>query len=110
MKKDPQIFLRHILDSIEAIEAYTQDLSKEEFIDSQEKQDSIIRRIEIIGEAVRNLDENFRQEYPEVVWRKIVGMRDKLIHEYFGVDLDLIWEVVKRYLPDLKEQIKGILK
>ncbi len=110
MIKDPQVFLKHILDSIEIVEEYTKSLSKEEFLKSQEKQDAVTRRLEIIGEAVRNLTEDFRQQYPDVVWREIVGMRDKLIHEYFGIDLDLVWEVTQKDLPQLKKQINLLLK
>lgn len=110
MIKDPDVFLNHILDSIGAIEEYTIDLSEEGFLASQEKQDAIIRRVEIIGEAVRNLPLEFRKQHPQVSWKKISGMRDKIVHEYFGVDTELVWEVIKKDLPPLKEQIRKILK
>lgn len=71
-------------------------------------QDSIIRRIEIIGEAVKNLTEDVRNEHPEVPWKKIAGMRDMLIHEYFGIDLELTWEVVQSDIPNLKKEILRI--
>lgn len=69
-----------------------------------------MRRLEIIGEAVRNLPENFREKYPSIPWRQITGTRDKLIHEYFGVDIGLTWQVVKSDLPKLKRQILALLK
>ncbi len=106
MKKDPQVYLKHILDSIEAVEEYTKNLSEQDFFDSQEKQDAVIRRLEIIGEAVRNLPEDFREKYPEILWKKIAGMRDKLIHEYFDVDIELVWQVVKKDLMELKQDIE----
>lgn len=108
MKKDPQIFLKHILDSIDFVDKYTQGLSADDFYASTEKQDAIMRRLEIIGEAVRNIPEEFRKQYPEVIWKQIAGMRDKLIHEYFGVDIELVWAVVKKDLPQLREDIQKI--
>ncbi len=110
MKKDPQVFLKHILDSIESIEKYTHGLMEKEFYASSEKQDAVIRKIEVIGEAVRNLAEDFKEQYPNIVWRKIAGMRDKLIHEYFEVDLELVWEVTQKDLPILKENILKIAR
>ena len=109
MKKDPQVFIKHILDSIDAVENYTKNLSEDQFLRSLEKQDAIVRRVEIIGEAVRNISADFRREYPDIPWRKISGMRDKLVHEYFGVDLELVWAVVKKDLPSFKRQIKNLL-
>lgn len=110
MKRIPHVFLRHILDSIEAIEEYTEDCSEEEFLDLREKQDAVVRRVEIIGEAVRNIPPDFREQHPHIPWKKIAGMRDKLVHEYFGVDFELVWEVVKNDLPPFKEQVEELLK
>ena len=105
MKKQPEIFVEHILESIKLIEEYTEGATKDDFIKSVKLQDLVMRRLEIIGEAVKYLPEEFKQEYIDVPWKEIAGMRDKLIHEYFGVDLKLTWNVVVKELPFLKEKI-----
>ena len=110
MKKDPKVFIGHILESIHLIEKYIDQISKKEFLESINIQDAVIRRLEIIGEAVKNLPPEFRAEYPDIQWRQIAGMRDVLIHGYFGVDLDLTWNVVKSDLPELERKVAGILK
>nr|QNO43552.1 hypothetical protein HMEJMANM_00021 [Methanosarcinales archaeon ANME-2c ERB4]QNO43623.1 hypothetical protein LAPIAFBC_00030 [Methanosarcinales archaeon ANME-2c ERB4]QNO44704.1 hypothetical protein LCOPCFJD_00003 [Methanosarcinales archaeon ANME-2c ERB4] len=110
MKKDPEVFIGHILESIHLIEKYTDQVTKKDFLESNNIQDAVIRRLEIIGEAVKNLPPEFRAEYPDVQWRQIAGMRDVLIHGYFGVDLDLTWKVVKSDLPELERKVAGILK
>ena len=109
MSKDYTVFLRHILESIEAIEEYITDISEEEFLENRQKQDAIIRRLEIIGEAVRNLPEEFQKQYAFISWNKVMGLRNILIHHYFGIDLEIIWDTVTKSLPQFKEQIKSLL-
>lgn len=110
MKKDSKIFLYHILESIEAIEKHTENISKEKFSKNIIVQDAVIRRIEIIGEAARNLPSDFKAKHPGIEWRAISGMRDKLIHGYFGVDLNVIWQTIKEDIPQLKKQVLNLLE
>jgi uncharacterized protein with HEPN domain len=105
MKKNVKIFLEHILEAINLIEDYVKDKKKSDFLKSIQLQDSVIRRIEIIGEAIKNIPNEFKSSYKDIPWKEITGMRDILIHQYFGVDLDLTWEVIKVDLPNLKRSI-----
>jgi uncharacterized protein with HEPN domain len=110
MKKDPLILINHILESISLINEYTQNQTISDFITRKETQDAVIRRLEIIGEATKNIPLDFTEKHQNIPWRKISGLRNVLIHEYFGVDLNLTWNVVKEDLPLLEKQLKSILQ
>jgi uncharacterized protein with HEPN domain len=101
--KNPLIYLDHILESVTLIEKYLKNVDKTKFLRQTGTQDKVIRRLEIIGEAVKNVSPDIRAKYPNVEWKKIAGMRDVLIHDYFEVELDLAWEALKRDIPTLKK-------
>lgn len=107
--KDDRIYLLHIRDAIDRVLDYIAG-GKAAFFGDRKTQDAVVRNLEVIGEAVKNLSENLRSEHPQIPWKRIAGMRDKMIHEYFGIDQDLVWEVVDRELKDLKGKVQTILQ
>lgn len=109
MSEEDRVFVEHILESIRLIEEYTKRLSREDFFASLQLQDAVIRRLEIIGGAVKNLSFDLKEDHPDVPWRQIAGMRDVLVHEYFGVDLELVWETVQEDLPFLRRRLSDLL-
>ena len=109
MKKNNSIFLQHILECIEKIDEFTNKISEDDFMKSVQIQDAVMRRLEIIGEATKNLSNHFREKHRDIPWNQMARMRDKLIHGYFGVDLMTVWEVVEEDLPDLKKKISKLL-
>jgi len=108
MKRD-EAYLKHILDAISDVEKFAADVDWEGFCGNKEKQYAVLRGLEIIGEATKNLSRQCKGEHPEVPWRNVAGMRDKLIHGYFGVNLELVWQTINVELPRLKKQISRIL-
>ena len=106
--KDPLIFLEHILENISDIEKFSKGKDKEILKNDIMRQKAIIRSIEVIGEAVRNLPVSFTKDNPEVPWSNIIGMKNKLTHHYFGIDFDIVWKVIEKDIPDLKKKIKDI--
>lgn len=103
--KDDRLYLIHIIECIEKIERYTK-AGKQEFMSSSLIQDGVIRNLEIIGEATKKVSSTLRDDYSEVPWKMIVGLRDVLIHDYMGVDLKRVWNVIEKELPALKKNIK----
>ena len=110
MSKESIIFIEHIINNIEDIENFTRNIRKEDFLKNKEKQNAIIRSLEIIGEAVKNLPPTITNKYPSIPWKDIAGTRDKITHHYFGVDLELIWKTIQENIPELKQEILKIKK
>jgi len=108
MKRDVLLFIDDILESIKNIEDFTKGINKEKFSKDKLRQSAVIRQIEIIGEAVKNIPESFKSKYLDLEWKDIAGARDILIHAYFGVDLNKVWEVIEKDLVYLKKKIKEI--
>lgn len=107
--KDPNVYLKHILDAINQIGRYVSGLEKAAFLEDPKTQDAVVRQFEIIGEAVMHLDETVKEKHSSLPWQRIVDMRNKLIHEYFGVDMELVWETIVEELPTLKSSVNDIL-
>lgn len=106
MKRTVILYIEDIKKSIVKIEKYTKRISREKFLKDEKTQDALVRNLEIIGEAAKNIPHKVRAAYPQIPWRGIITMRNKIIHEYFGVDLDILWQTVKEDIPELKSKIK----
>lgn len=107
--KDDKAYLLDLLERIQRVEAFTQN-GREEFFQSILIQDGVIRNFEVMGEIVKRLSQELKQNHPEVPWRQIAGFRDILIHEYLGIDLQRVWNVIEQNLSDLKAQIQLIVQ
>ena len=108
MKRDVNLFIQDILDNIKNIESFSKGLNKEKFERNKLRQNAIIRCLEIIGEAAKNIPDYFREKYPIIPWKKIAGFRDVLSHAYFGVSIERVWNIIELDLPTIKKEIEKI--
>lgn len=109
MSFEPREYLRHILAEVDYLLQEAAELEKEEFLGNETLRRAFVRSLEVIGEASKKLPRDVREKHPEVSWRAMAGMRDRLIHGYFGVDYDLVWDVVQNKVPDLKKHMESAL-
>lgn len=110
MKRDPRLYIDDILEAVERIEKYVEGLSFEDFSKDNKTVDAIVRNFEIIGEATKRIPMETKKKIPQIPWRMMAGTRDKLIHEYFGVNLEVLWKAVKEDVPPLKRSIEQLLQ
>jgi uncharacterized protein with HEPN domain len=109
MPRDYKVYLDDILEAIAWIRIYTTGLTYESFQDDRKTVDAVVRNLEIIGEAVKQIPERIRDQHPDIDWKKIAGLRDILIHNYFGIDLELIWDILQNKLDPLEERVNQML-
>lgn len=109
MKRDDLVYVQHILNAISKINEYTAGISELEFAKSSMRQDAVIRQLEIIGEAVKNVSSRFRDKVQDVPWKDMAGMRDVLIHQYFGVDISSVWLTTKQDLPVVEKLLRKLV-
>ena len=109
MSRDYRVYLYDILEAIERIRCYVSDYNFKQFQNDPKTTDAVIRNLAVMGEAVKNIPGDFRKKYSDIEWRKIAGLRDVLIHGYFIIDLEIIWDIIENKLDNLEAQIKEIL-
>ena len=109
-KRGNKEFLSDIKEAIKRIKIYIKDIKYTEFLKDLKTQDAVVRNFKILGEAVKNVSDDLKENYSKIPWKKIAGIKDKLIHHYFGVNFEIIWTIIKEELTDLDTQIKDILK
>jgi len=109
MKRDYKLFIKDIISAMKSIEEFVEGLSLDEVKEDDKTSSAVIRKFDIIGEATRHVPEDLKEKYPDIPWKRMAGMRDRLIHAYFGVDYRLVWEAIKIDLPKLRPRLEEVL-
>lgn len=109
-KRELGDYIQDILEALGEVEDFTTGMQFEDFVEDKKTVNAVVRSLEVIGEATKKIPDNLRKKHSEIPWKRMAGMRDKLIHEYFGVDLEIVWEVVNNELPPIKPLIQKVLE
>ena len=109
-KREIGDYVQDILEAIIEVKVFTQRMGPEDFASDKKTINAVVRSLEVMGEAAKKIPDDVRQKYPDIPWRSMAGMRDKLIHEYFGIDLDIVWEVISVELPPIKPFVQQVLE
>lgn len=109
MSKEPIVFLKHIADECSFLLTASKDLSKNDFLDNETLKRAVVRSLEIIGEATKKIPADFKIRWNTIQWKNMAGMRDKLIHDYMGVNYSIVWDVLKNKIPDLSQQVADVI-
>ena len=107
-KRSPDLLIEDIWEAVEKIERFIKGVTQETFEDDHKTSDAVIRNLEVIGEAASRLPQDFKEKHPEIGWARIVGLRHRIVHEYFGVDLQIIWQILQKDLPIFKKALLAI--
>lgn len=110
MSKEPIEFLKHIADECEYLLSVNKDIAKDEFLNDETLKRAVVRSLEIIGEATKKIPADFKEKWNTIQWKNMAGMRDRLIHDYLGVNYSIVWDVFKNKIPELSNQIQSVLK
>ncbi|HJX26598.1 MAG TPA: DUF86 domain-containing protein [Thermoanaerobaculia bacterium] len=105
-KRDSDLLMEDILEAVRKISRYTDGMAQSDFLQDEKTIDAVVRNLEVVGEATRHLPEDFISRHPDVPWRQIAGLRNRIVHEYFGLDLEIIWQVIRHDLPTLQARLE----
>jgi len=108
-ERSVELLLEDIWEAIEKIGRYTVELSKNGFLENEKTIDAVVRNLEVIGEAANRLPDQFKMDNETIAWRKIIGLRNRIVHEYFGIDSEIVWQIIQADLPELKQKLEMLL-